>query len=119
MEQSGVKNVCYSVPHISNGLFMTHINPTTNQISGLNWVTKAFGHLANLLNHLVSLAKWLTVRLRTKRLWVRIPFQIPLQSFNEFTLEQCVRPEKKKKQKTNKQTNKTKKKKKKKKKQPH
>ena len=87
---------------------MTHINPTTNQISGLNWVTKAFGHLANLLNHLVSLAKWLTVRLRTKRLWVRIPFRIPLQSFNEFTLEQCVRPEMKKKQKKtkNKQTNK-------------
>ena len=27
------------------------------------------------LNHLVSLAKWLSVRLRTKWLWVRVPLQ--------------------------------------------
>ena len=36
------------------------------------WVRK---HEKHLFSYLASLAKWLSVRLRTKWLWVRVPFQ--------------------------------------------
>ena len=40
--------------------------------------------LTTQLNHLVSLAKWLSVRLRIKCLWVRVPLQ-SLKFYHTFT----------------------------------
>ena len=55
-----------------------------SRLSDCNW-TRTHNHLVRkrTLNHLtklISLAKWLSVRLRTKWLWV----QVPLQSLKKF-----------------------------------
>ena len=41
--------------------------------------------LTTQLNHLASLAKWLSVRLRTKWLWVQIPLQSLIRLFRDMT----------------------------------
>ena len=47
--------------------------------------------LTTQLNHLASLAKWLSVRLRTKWLWVRVPLQI-MKRLNESGLKRNSTP---------------------------
>ena len=40
--------------------------------------------LTTQLDHLASLAKWLSVRLRTEWLWVRVPLQKVIDLFNNY-----------------------------------
>ena len=42
----------------------------------LNHLTQPLNHLTQPFNYLASLAKWLSVRLRTKCLWVRVQLEL-------------------------------------------
>ena len=41
-----------------------------------NYLTQPLNHLTQPFNYLASLAKWLSVRLRIKCLWVRVQLQL-------------------------------------------
>ena len=65
----------WGCPH-DNGPKLAMGQPNNSPKNDCNW-TRTQNHLVlkRTLNHLASLAKWLSVRLRTKWFWVRVQLQ--------------------------------------------